>query len=113
MHQEWQPIMLKASNPLHNITQSHGEVLFRSSRAQFGVISDIDDTIPVTDILYRLRVLRITFLKILLNGNPCGVCQASYKSSTSGTTMKWKIFIQGINQTSYRNILAKSKQVEF
>ncbi|NND35284.1 MAG: DUF2183 domain-containing protein, partial [Saprospiraceae bacterium] len=40
---------------------AHAEIFLPSTRAKLGIITDIDDTILQTDVLFRLKLLRNTF----------------------------------------------------
>lgn len=63
--QLWQPITLDLLDPLPQHSgpiQVNSEVMVVSERAQFGVISDIDDTIMRTAATDLLKMIRIAYL---------------------------------------------------
>ena len=61
----WHPVQLKLINPRSDgvsQAQAVGEVLIPPSTARFGVISDIDDTVAITDTQHLLNMMRTVFL---------------------------------------------------
>lgn len=62
---EWQEVDLELVEPLREgypIVRATGEVQIPSSNTQFGVISDIDDTVVKTDATHVLHMARTVFL---------------------------------------------------
>ncbi len=68
-NEQWKPIHYQVTtipphgDVSHSAISATGEILVPSSRASFGIISDIDDTVLKTDVSHRLKLLRNTLLK--------------------------------------------------
>lgn len=64
-HQLWQPVTLELLEPLPQHSEPikvDSEIMVVSERAQFGVISDIDDTVMRTAATDLLKMIRIAYL---------------------------------------------------
>ncbi len=62
----WKTVDLDSSFKYHGRAyklQSTAQIYLPSQEADFGIITDVDDTILQTDVLFRLKLLRNTFMK--------------------------------------------------
>ena len=85
----WHDIDLRLLSPLSDKQEgpvrATGKILVPSPQAQFGVISDIDDTILVTNAGNILKVARVLFVKNARTRLPFPGAAAFYRSLSTGT----------------------------
>jgi phosphatidate phosphatase APP1 len=84
----WQPVDLELLEPQSNAqpipVRATGEVLVPPSSAEFGVISDIDDTVLQTDATSLLRMARTVFLGNARTRMPFAGAAALYRALHAG-----------------------------
>jgi phosphatidate phosphatase APP1 len=87
LKEDWQNVEVKLVNtPLKKVeVQSQSEVLI-PQKCNYGIISDIDDTILQTDVtsLLKIRMLYLTFLKNAFNRNVFKEAKAFYNALQKG-----------------------------
>lgn len=89
--QLWHPIPLQLVNapiPFNNSLQVHAEVMIPPPDAEYGIISDIDDTIVKTGATDLLAMSRITFLNNARTRLPFAGVAEFYKSLQLGRNGK-------------------------
>lgn len=84
----WQPIELQIATDKYPIAsdQEGGEAIVVGDRAQFGVISDVDDTIVRTAATDLLRMIRIAYLGNERTRRPFPGVALFYQALQAGTT---------------------------
>jgi phosphatidate phosphatase APP1 len=90
-HKQWQQVELRLLEPQrvgHAPVSASGQVLVPSSNSQFGVISDIDDTVLQTDATSIIGTFRATFLNNAHTRLPFHGVAALYRALQQGTTPK-------------------------
>lgn len=83
--QPWHKVSLSLPDFKDTVPIDNGEVLVPASNAQFGVISDIDDTILVTNATSLFKMARLTFLKSARARLPFAGVSAFYHALQRGT----------------------------
>ncbi len=77
--------LLTADDPELQLISAAGEVLAPLTHSQFGVISDIDDTVLQTDATNLLRMARVTFLRNACTRLPFEGIAGFYRALQQGT----------------------------
>lgn len=62
-HQNWQPIRFYMKGKTRKIVEAHGEILLTRKKAQYGVITDIDDTLLISHATNVRKKLRLMLFK--------------------------------------------------
>ena len=93
-HQRWHEVqyqLLEIPNAetLKEVVRATGKVLIPPSDAQFGVISDLDDTVMQTDVLNYLKMARNVFLHNAHTRLPFEGVAAFYRALQTGTAGTW------------------------
>lgn len=73
------------TTPPEQTATATGQVLIAAPDAQFGIISDIDDTVLKSDVINTLKLLRNTFLKNAHTRLPFNGVAAFYRALQAGT----------------------------
>lgn len=86
--QPWHPVELELVEPRSagQPVRATGQVLIPSAEAEFGVISDLDDTVIQTDAANLLRMLRVTLLESAATRIPFEGVARFYRALQAGPT---------------------------
>lgn len=83
--QTWHPVALSLQEPASTpLLQATGAILIPPPSAAFGVISDIDDTVVISDAPHLLRMARLVFLSNARSRLPFAGVAALYRALQRG-----------------------------
>ena len=87
--QTWHEVQFRLVDPPTDPVEATGKLIVPPEDAQFGVISDLDDTVIRTDVLNLFKMARNVFLHNAHTRLPFAGVAAFYRALQQGTTGSW------------------------